>query len=500
MKRAIFLLLSCVVALPAAPAVAALSAVERLEQAVAKHPDDRDLSWAYVRALHESGRRAQAATRLRRQLERWPGHPPEGALLLGRWLYELHRDEDAVVVLEAAMVEHPGSASGQLTLGLALKRVGRLPEALQRFEMAAALDTSLAGEALLLAALARLELGDESGGGSLLRRVVSLDPDGEAARSARLVLEGVATAESSRLRLEAYAGTEFDSNVTLESNESQFPGASSDETDLRFSFGTLSRLRAFSGERVALDLGARYDGSRHLEQHDYDSDRFTGFLSGRYALRSDLALRLDAWGGTTRLDGKSYLVSASARPSLFLTIGERIGVISLFAEGERVDYDEEPPLSAFERTGWAYGGGLEHYVPIRVGEETAWFSIGASFSRRDTEAERDPLLGFSGDYDHDRWRATLRSHLPLPWQLRAILEVGFDAERYANPNLTGFLSELSDDERSDDVWTAGLTLSRPVSRFVDLELAWRFTDRASNLALFSYDRHVVGLSIRAHTP
>ena len=70
MKRAIFLLLSCVVALPAAPAVAALSAVERLEQAVAKHPDDRDLSWAYVRALHESGRRAQAATRLRRQLER----------------------------------------------------------------------------------------------------------------------------------------------------------------------------------------------------------------------------------------------------------------------------------------------------------------------------------------------------------------------------------------------------------------------------------------------
>ena len=33
-----------------------------------------------------------------------------------------------------------------------------------------------------------------------------------------------------------------------------------------------------------------------------------------------------------------------------------------------------------------------------------------------------------------------------------------------------------------------------------LELAWSFCDRASNVDIFTYDRHVVGLLVRAHTP
>lgn len=492
-------LLFALLSFAAPPAPAATPAVDRLASAVADHPDDPDLSFAYARALFDAGQRDEAAARLTRHLRRWPEQPVRGPRLLGRWLYELGRYEDAVAVLERALATHPDSASARLTLGLALKRVGRLPEAERQFQMAAALEDTLAAEALLLAGLARLELGDETGGQSLLQRVIALDPDDEAARSARLVLEGVSRPAPGWLQLEAYAGTEYDSNVTLESNELDFAAGGSDESDLRFNVGTQARVRAFSGERSAVELGGRYDGGLHLDLEEYDTHRFTGFLSGRYSVSRGVAFRVDAWGGETRLDSSSYLTSATLRPSVFATLGDRLGVLRAFAEGEWLDY-AEPSLEAFERSGFAYGGGLEHYLPFHIGEERSWLSIGASYRRHDTDAERDALLGFSGDYDHDRWRAGIRSQLALPWQLRAVAELGFDAELYANDNLTGFLTELRSEEREDTIWTTAITLTRHLGRFVEVDLAWRFSDRSSNVALFAYDRHVVGVSFRAHTP
>ena len=492
-------LLCLVVMLAGLPVAAEASPLARLEAAVARYPDDRDLSWAHVRALADSGRRVEAVDRLRVHLVRWPEHPPEGEALLGRWLYELGRDGEAVAALERALARDPGSADSRLVLGLALKRQGRLAEAERQFQLAAAQERALAGEALLLAGLTRLELGDEAGAQTLLRQVIALDPDAEAGRSARLVIEGAA-GEGSRLRLETHAGVAYDSNVTLESQESPLSAASPDQTDLRFDFGALARVRAWSGERTTVEMGGRYDDDRHLDIDEYDSQRFTGSVSARHVLHDRVALRLDGWGGYARLDSDPYLVSGALRPSVFTSLGDRAGVLRVFAEGERLAYQEDPVLSTFERSGWAFGGGLEHFVPVRVGEERAWISLGAGFRRLETDADPDALFGFAGDYDHDRWRGSLASQLSLPWSVRATAQVAFAVERYANDNLTGFLTEFERDERSDEVWATDVALARPLSRFVDLEVAWSFCDRASNVDLFSYDRHVVGLSLRAHTP
>jgi tetratricopeptide (TPR) repeat protein len=494
-RCAILLLVALCIGAPAW----AEGSLERLARAVSRHPDDRDLSLAYTRALETSGRREEAVARLRTHLERWPGHPADGWLILGRWLYGLGRPGDALVTLARAVDERPDDAEATLLLGLALRDVGRVAEAEARFRRASELAPELAGEALLLAGLARLELGDARGGDALLRQVIALDPGAEAARSARLVLSGDAAPPARRLRAEAYAGLEFDSNVSLESDEIGFPGTG-DPADLRASYGTLIRGRVWSGERSRVELGARYDGTSHFDLDEYDTDRFTGFLTADREISPRLSLRLDAWGGSLELDSDAYLVSGSIRPSLFAALGERVGVLRLYADGERLRFEDDPLLSAFERTGWRYGGGIEQYVPLPVGEERGWLTLGAGFMRHDTEADRDPLLGFAGDYDHDRWNGRVRGRATLPWGVRAVAEVGFDYERYAHRNAAGLLSELNDAPRRDRVLATGLTLTRSLSESVDVELGWRFQDRDSNVRVFSHDRHVVGLSLRAHTP
>ncbi len=69
--------------------------------------------------------------------------------------------------------------------------------------------------------------------------------------------------------------------------------------------------------------------------------------------------------------------------------------------------------------------------------------------------------------------------------------------KYRNPNVFDFLFSLDADRRRDLYGELGVKLTRPIHRFVQLELAWRGIRRASNVELYDYDRHVVGLYVRA---
>ena len=262
-------------------------------------------------------------------------------------------------------------------------------------------------------------------------------------------------------------------------------------------------LRPLRGERFGLDLGLRYDQSTHADLSAYDTRRVLGAVGSRYRLGPRLALRLDSWVGWTLLDEEPYLLETALRPSLLVGIGGRAGVLRFDAEGERLDYEERPFIQSLNRDGWSYGGGFEHIVPVPL-REGSWVAWTGAYTRRDTEAGTD-LLGFDGAYDHDRFGALVRLHVPVAWQLDADARLAFDAERYDNANVIDAVTDNGvgrpdPRRRSDDVWNVGLALTRPLGRLTELELSWGFTDRASNVDLYAYDRHIVGLTVRVHTP
>lgn len=490
-------------ALAASPAAAEAGDAARLASVASQHPDDPDLSWALVRSLAETGDLEAAVTRLRRHLERWPEQPPEAWLVLGQWLYGLGRDEQALAAFDEALARDPASGAGHLHAGLAAKRLGRLEEARAHFDAAARLEPELAAEARLLSGLSLLELGDEEGARRVLGEVAARHGESDAARAARLVLDGApGERRLPLLSLDAFAGIEFDSNVSLES-DLDLAGAGSDQDDVSFVWGSGATLRPVRGERLGVDVGVRYDESTHLELSDYDMRRIVGFAAGRQRLTARLALRIDGWVAYTSLADDPYLLEGALQPSLLVALGGRAGFLRLHGLGQRLDYQQDPIFSSLDRDGWRYGGGLEQIVPLPL-PEGAWLSWGGGYTRRDTEASRD-LLGFDGAYDHQRWGALGRLHLPLVWRVQGELRLAFDAERYDNENVIDALTDAGVGRpdarrRRDDVWGVGATLTRPISRFTELALSWDFTDRASNVDLYAYDRHVVGLTVRVFTP
>jgi Tfp pilus assembly protein PilF len=476
--------------------------LERLAQAVKSHPNDPDLLFALAQRLAANAHEGEAVEKLRTLTARWPRHRPDAWLLLGRLLYQQGLPADAIAPLEQAVALDPGSGPAHLFLGLALKDAGRVEEAEPHFEAAARESPALSSEAWLLAGLAKLERGERLAGDELLGRAIGADPEGDAANSARLVLEG-GVRQPSRLRLQAYGGFEYDSNTTLDSGD-DFTGLPTDQSDGDFFWGSGFVLDAVRGERFGVSLRGNYDQSAHLELEDWDSQQFGGTLAAAWQATERIGLRVDGRIAHASLGGDPYLLSGGVRSNLFFSLGPRAGWLRGFGETTWYGYEEKPFSSALERDGFAYGSGLEHVVPVPGLRETS-FSWYGSWARFDSEGVHDDLLGFGNAYDRTGFGGGARMGTLLPGRIYA--EAGFSLlrELYAHQNLVDALTDngvgtANPSKRRDFVWETRLRLSRPITRWIELEATLRYADRASNVDLYDYDRWVSGFAVRFETP
>jgi hypothetical protein len=488
-------------ALTTAPTLASgFDSLSPLRDAVARYPDDQDLAWALARNLADLDESEEAVAALDRLVARWPEHA-DAQLELAALLVADGRHAEALAHLDRAVALSPRSGEAQLLRGMALDGVGRFPEALQALAMAAELEPALHSESLLLRGIALIEHGELEAGFRLLEEVIELDPLGDVADAARLLLATAPPKPRPRLRLQAYGGMDYDSNVTLDSGST--PGLSSDRDDGAGIFGAMVAADALAADDHTLTLGARYHERDYLDLHGFDERTVLGFLQGQLRLHPRAALRFLSLGSWLMLDDESYLTQVKLQPDLLVQLGERAGVLQIAASVEGDWYDDDPLLPSLERDAIAFGGGLGHFFAIR-GLRDARASWGFAYERVITDAKRD-LLGFEGDYDRNVFTGHVQADLTLFWEISAQLSVGLTYERYDNDNLIDFLTQLDEDgtakrrRRDDLLLETGLGLVRPLHEYVDLELRWRFQDRFSNTDVFQYERHVVGATVRVKT-
>jgi hypothetical protein len=276
----------------------------------------------------------------------------------------------------------------------------------------------------------------------------------------------------------------------------------SNREDLRYLWSGGVSWRPLRRAHVGLILGYRYDEWKHQEIGSYDQRSHLAFASALWRPAERVALRLDGRFLALELDGHSYLHAESIQPSLFWTLPRRVGVLRSFARFERRSYHDPPLLDSLERDGIAFGGGLEHILPIGL-RPGAWIALRGGFDRRQTDADRD-LFGFEGAYDHDRLGGKLTLYLPLPWQLDVRSSVAAGRELYAHLNVVDMITDDGvgrvDPRRRRDTLIGGrVSIGRRLGRFLRLELGWRGTRRISNVDLYDYQRHVVGLYLEATT-
>ncbi len=470
----------------------ASSALARIETAQTRHPDDPALLWALAMALARAGQIEAASTRLESFIARWPARRPNAHFELGKLLFRAGRDGRAQRSFALALQSQPTSGPTHFYHALSLRRLGRRDEAAGELSLARRYEPALEPEVLLVRALDLFEVGQDEEAVQLLHRVLEIDPSGEAARRVRLLLLERETRSTRRwYRVDALAGLEYDSNVDLDSGTGDLASAS-EEDDLRGVWGAGLTLRPVHTQRWRLSLGYRYDQVHHRASGQYDYISNLGYGSASYLPTRRLALRLDGVAFNTRTGGSSYVTVTSLHPNLLFSFGPRIGTTRLFADFAWQMYRETPTIAFFERDAVVFGTGFEHYVSLLL--DDTWGSLAGRFERSQTDS---PVIGrFGGDYDRDLWEARIRLHVPLLWGVLGEGWMAFAHQRYGYDNYLAFMTDLIFKRRRDNLLEGRIALSRSVSRFTRLELAWRGTRRNSNISTFDYRRHTVGLYLR----
>lgn len=482
------------------------SALERVEQAAAAHPDDPDLAWTLARHLAREPRAAEALAATRRFVKRWPRHRPDAHVEIARTLLDRGAAPEARSLLDEAVRRRPDSGLAHFYRGIALRAEREPRAAEQAFQAAALLEPSLRSESLLARALLLFDLEREREAVSLLQEILRVDPTSDTALRARLLLRDREVARGGqRLRAEALAGIEWDDNVTLEGTESEV--ASSRRDDFRGVWGAGVSGQPWLGPRGGLLLGYRYDQTKHHELDSFDVIQNALFASlsliPSERLKERLALRLDATGYDTLQDLDRALTGGALRSNLLLAFGPRGGVTRLFGAFEFAEFHGDAAFDAWERDSVSGGLGVEHTLPLPPPDSS--LSLSASWLRTVTEAEPDGSPdGFDGDFDNDSYRFRAVGRIALPWSLRTQLEGSYSRDEYLNDNFAHALESLASgplevEARRDDVLSGRLALSRPLVRHARVEIYWRGTRRISNVDLFDYDKQVVGLLVHVST-
>jgi len=469
-----------------------------LRDAVDAHPEDPDLVWAYARKLAASGRATAAVGQTRRFLSRWPERRPAARVEIARVLIDIGATAEAMPLLDEAVSADPRSGVARFYRALAFRSEGSVRAANREFRLAARLEPAFRGESLLARALGLFETGQEQEAVALLLEVLRLDPTGDTAMRARLLLrQREIPSAGDRFRADAYVGFEWDDNVTLENAENEVPASNRD--DVRGVWGFGGSWRAWGSDRGALTVGYRYDQTEHHELGTFDLISNQGFVSGTWRAGKQVALRLDAIGYNTLQDLDNELSGGLIRPNVLVSFGPVWGALRLFAEVELAEYHDRPLLEPWDRDAIAFGVGLEHFFPLPA--TGSWLALSGSWERTRTQAGTGGFAGgFDGDFDYDSWRARALARFELPFDLRMRVETSYTYDRFHNDNFSHAIATLGGiRKREDDILRGRLALSRAIVDHVRLEVYWRGTRRLSNVDLFDYDKQVVGAVLRFST-
>jgi tetratricopeptide (TPR) repeat protein len=437
-------------AAPSAGDVAALSA--ELE----KHPDDPALARALARAHLERGEAAAAAALLRGFGERRPEQRPALAQLLGRALYLEGELEEARSALELALAHRPDDALAHLYLGLVLWRSG-----------------------------------DPEGAARALRTAGELDPS----LSLRERPREPATLAGGHFTFMGGSGVEFDTNPLVEGEEGSTP-SEGDDFRLVYHAGLSSQL--LRSESSMVSASYRFDGSNHDELSELDMLAHGVGVSGAYAFGNGVFARLDGAAGFQRLDDHRYVDTQSLAPALGFRVGED-GIVQLRVSAERRDFADDPddPTgldAALGRDGWRYGAALSHTTPLERWAGAA-LTTQLSYARTLTHGRTDSN-GLDAAFDSNLVAADAALALPVGLGVRMEARVLVGYERFDEENAVQFAVDGERVRRRDTLVDTSLSLRRPLTEWLELELRLRDTRHGSTAGVYDYDRQIVGTYLR----
>jgi tetratricopeptide (TPR) repeat protein len=488
-----------------------------------------DLAVVRARALAREGRCDEALALLAQS----GAASARASLLRGQCHLEGRRYAEAVAALDEALRIDPSLDAAKLPLLIARYEVGDLagarelvdeipPESAQRAEFhlyrgLLLLDEAQAAEAGLAFDRARelspsgvdpaasyyggvawLAAKQRERADAAFARVIATAPGSEWAREAERARAGATPVPRAALTRwgTVQIGAEWDSNVVLRGEGVALPSDISDEADGRAVWMLDGGAELFRTALWSGGLTASYRGSAHFDLSEFDEHHPIGGFWLDRRVGEDTVARLRGDVGFAWIDGADFLSHQEIFPELIHDFGSA-GTTSagvhfyrqnfLYAPYDDIPSPPGPPgideSSYRNRDGWGLAAEVDHSV--LVGAHNTELSFGARYHWYDARG---------GEYAYQGPELWAGVEAMLPFELVGRASVGyaflpFDHFSSFDPGYP------NTPDREDQVWRVRLELERAIAAGFSVLARYGYADRISNVDVFDYDRHIVGLYV-----
>lgn len=448
---------------------------------------------------------------------------PDAALFLAIANYHLEFYPAAREAIGAARgnVSPDARAEFELYAGLLLLQSGEAREAALQLGRSRLTDASkVEPVASYYEGLAWQSVNERARARRAFERVISQDGDGTWGRRAVEALKGARLEDRSWINLRA--GLEYDSNVILLGDGLTVPVNLDRQGDGRASWYLNAGTELFRNQTWSGGVAAGYVGTAHFELREFDTQLpvASGWIDRVVSKQGLLRLRYTV--GHAWVDYSDFVTLQNARLSWYHDWG-RGGSSELWTGWEWNKYhfdipdiqegdpagncgppgDPNFPCAPFGtntaesvvRDGNGLRVGLQHEYSVRAleGDFIRAFLLRGSYAYRLYVAKGD-------DWDFQSHELLVGFKTLLPWMLELDVEGAFIHQPFANRSsypppdaIQGEVYTLDPNPRRDQYWRFEATIERPISDHLSVSADYRYVDAVSNVALFRYDRHLVGV-------
>jgi tetratricopeptide (TPR) repeat protein len=429
-----------------------------------------------------------------------PDASPEVDLYLGIAHYHLGDLDAARATLDRARARGEQGALLELYTGLLQLQAEDARAAALSLERARRADSRVVEPvASYYAFVAWRSVDDEERAEAALARLREKDPNGPWIAEAERLLAG-APSQAPSFWLNAEAGLEYDSNVTVRGSGVQGVFINGDtvsgKDDGRGIWSLDGGVELFRTERWSGGLLGGYTGTAQFDINEFDTHYPTASAWIDYYVgpRTTLRGRYDyayAW-----INYDPYLSANTLSAQLFQG-WEEAGQTELTLSAGWFDFKYDrvtPPSGSFsqiDQDGTAVTSELLHRFAPKLGPiEDGFEDLELRASYRFTH-----YVAEGSEFDYDAHRFLVGFDVILPFEVAWDAWGAFTYQPYKRTSVYAEFP-LTDAKHRDRLWEFGTELEKFVAENVSVLARYRFADTGANTDAYDYDRHVVGGYVR----
>ena len=409
---------------------------------------------------------------------------------LGILYYRIGKDQEAMASLKIVEQIDPGRARVHYYQGLILRRTGSAAASQAKLDRAVSLDSSLAGAIRFQSAVAHYEAGALDSAKAAFQEVLTLSPNRELSETARGFINKIDTAAAGEKPWEfsMSLGIQYDDNVVLDSGNAPLPTGIKEKDDFVGVVYLQGKYEWFKKDHWRSDVQYSFYQNLHSENSldDFNIQDHNLSLRGYRQLGMNEAGLIYRFQYAT-LGGEDYMTGHSIGPT-FLWGHSEMHFTELDYRYGMKDFDDIRPLFTANNTRDADTHRLSATHTLLFGEKGKFYAAyGFEKEKAGSGIQED-------DWSYDGHEIKLGLVLP-PWKQSVLsLEVSGTRRDYSDPNENDLPNRR---KREDDDLLFIAVLSRPLSEHTQISAQYLYQQNDSNIALYDYERNIVGLIVTA---